>query len=216
MQLTKFGHSCVRIEGDGGVLTLDPGGFSDAAGALAGAEALLITHEHADHLDVPAVLAAAEANPALRIWAPAAVAAQLSALGDRVSAVGPGEQFEAAGLPIRTAGGQHALIHSSLPLVANVGFLIGAPGSAIYHPGDSLVVPTEPVDRLLAPIAAPWSKVGEVIDFVVAVRPRIAHQIHEAVVSAAGLGLAEGHVGRIGGGYGIEFQHLDTGSTVEV
>jgi L-ascorbate metabolism protein UlaG (beta-lactamase superfamily) len=214
MQLTKFAHSCVRLEGPGGVITIDPGVFSDSAAALAGASALLITHEHPDHVDLPAIQAALAAQPDLRVWAPAVVAAQLGAFGDRVTVVGPGESFEAAGVAVRTAGGQHALVHSSMPVVVNVGYLIGPAGAALYHPGDSLVVPTEAVDTLLAPIAAPWSKVGEVIDFVVAVRPRLAHQIHEAVASAVGLGMVEGHVARIGAGYGIEFAHLDTGQTV--
>lgn len=216
MQLTKFAHSCVRLEGPGGVIALDPGVFSDSASALAGASALLITHEHPDHADLPPILAALRADPDLRVWAPAAVAAQLGEFGDRVTAVGPGESFEVAGAAVRTAGGQHALIHSSMPLVANVGYLIGPAGAALYHPGDSLVVPTEAVGTLLAPIAAPWSKVGEVIDFVVAVRPKVAHQIHEAVASAAGLAMVEGHVGRIGAAYGIEFAHLDTGRTVDI
>lgn len=213
MQLTKFAHSCVRLEGPGGVITIDPGVFSDSAAALAGASALLLTHEHADHVDLPVVQRALAGAPELRVWAPAVVAAQLAEFGDRVTVVGAGESFEAAGVAVRTAGGQHALIHSSMPLVANVGYLIGPEGAGIYHPGDSLVVPTEAVDTLLAPIAAPWSKVGEVIDFVVAVRPRLAHQIHEAVASAIGLAMAEGHVARIGAGYGIEFAHLDTGQT---
>lgn len=215
MQLTKFVHSCVRLEGPGGVITIDPGVFSDSAAALAGASALLITHEHPDHLDLPAVQRALSGSPELRVWAPAVVAAQLGEFGDRVSAVGPGESFEAAGVAVRTAGGQHALVHSSVPVVANIGYLIGAAGAALYHPGDSLVVPTEAVDTLLTPIAAPWCKVAEIIDFVVAVRPRLAHQIHEAPASAIGLAMAEGQLVRIGAGYGVEFAHLDTGQTVQ-
>jgi L-ascorbate metabolism protein UlaG (beta-lactamase superfamily) len=214
MQLTKFAHSCVRLEGPGGVIAIDPGVFSDSAAALAGASALLLTHEHPDHVDLPAVQAALTAQPDLRVWAPASVAAALGAFGDRITVVGPGESFEAAGVAVRTAGGQHALVHSSVPVVANVGYLIGPAGAALYHPGDSLVVPTEAVDTLLAPIVAPWCKVGEVVDFVVAVRPRLAHQIHEAVASAVGLAMAEGLVARIGAGYGIEFAHLDPGQTV--
>src|ERR1700733_8860144 len=55
MRITRLGHSCVRLEKDGAVLVIDPGVWSDAATALAGAAAGMITHEHADHLDADAV-----------------------------------------------------------------------------------------------------------------------------------------------------------------
>ena len=48
MRITKLGHACVRLEHEGTTLVLDPGVFTDA-GALDGADAVLITHEHPDH-----------------------------------------------------------------------------------------------------------------------------------------------------------------------
>ena len=45
MQFTKLGHACVRLVKDGGVLVIDPGGWS-GDGALDGAHAVLVTHEH--------------------------------------------------------------------------------------------------------------------------------------------------------------------------
>ncbi len=77
MMLTKFTHSCVRLEKDGKVLVFDPGNFSETDLALAGADAVLITHEHPDHIDVDAVTAALLADDALQLFAPAGVAAQL-------------------------------------------------------------------------------------------------------------------------------------------
>ena len=55
MRLTKLGHSCVRLDKDGAILVIDPGGWSDPAAALDGAAAVLVTHEHRDHLDADAI-----------------------------------------------------------------------------------------------------------------------------------------------------------------
>lgn len=188
MRLTKYSHSCVRLEDGGRALVLDPGTFSEAADALEGADAVLITHEHVDHLDEAALRTAVAAHPQLPIWAPAPVAATLADLGDSVTVVGPGESFVAAGFSVRTFGGDHAQIHPKIPIGDNVAYLID---DAVYHPGDSFVVPGVTVSTLLAPIHAPWSKVAEVIDFVTAVDPGQAFQIHDALLNANGLGLVE-------------------------
>src|SRR3954471_14972299 len=170
MELTKFGHACVRGADGHRPLAIDPGVLTDVAQALTDIDAVLITHEHADHVDVDRLAAAAGQKPPLRGWAPKSVADQLAGnqvLSDRVTAVGPGQSFVAGGLQVRTYGGQHALIHSSIPVIANVGYLIG---DAVYHPGDSYVVPNAVVEALLVPINAPWSKLAEAIDFSIAVR----------------------------------------------
>jgi len=213
MRLTKYSHSCVRFDDGDRTLVIDPGVFSEASVALEDADAVLITHEHADHVDPDALRAVASANPELRIWAPAGVAEAFAGIGGRVSTVGPGESFVAAGFSVQTFGGQHALIHPSIPIVANLGFLVDG---RVYHPGDSFIVPTEPVQTLLVPTHAPWSKLSEVVDFVISVRAPQAFQIHDVLLSELGTGLVEGHIMRLGGAHGTEFRHLATADSLEV
>jgi L-ascorbate metabolism protein UlaG (beta-lactamase superfamily) len=202
MQLTKFTHSCVRVDDGDRTLVLDPGVFSDATAALDGADAVLITHEHPDHLDTGAVKAALAADPRLRLYAPAGVTATLAEFGEQVVTVGPGESFEAAGFALRTFGSQHALIHPLIPIIANVGYLIDG---AVYHPGDSLIVPPVPVQTLLIPSNAPWSKVSEVIDFACAVRAPRAYPIHDFMVTPAYGGILQNTLVPIAATFGVEF-----------
>jgi L-ascorbate metabolism protein UlaG (beta-lactamase superfamily) len=217
MRLTKYTHSCVRLDDGDRRLVIDPGSFSpegELSIALDDVSAVLVTHEHPDHLDTDALAAAADADPDLRVWAPEAVCAQLDGLDPlrgRATAVAPGDAFAAGGMQVRAFGGQHALIHSSIPLVANLGYLVA---DAVYHPGDSFVVPEVPVERLLLPVHAPWSKVAEVLDHVIAVRPRHVHQIHDGLLNDRGLGLADGQVDRIATRYGAAYARLGAGESV--
>ena len=155
MQLTKYTHSCVRLDDGDRSLVIDPGVFSEVDAALDGVDAVLITHEHPDHIDTAKVTAALRGNPRLRLFAPAGVATALGEFGEQVVAIAPGDAFEAAGFPVRTFGGQHAVIHPSIPVIANNGYFIA---DSIYHPGDSFSVPPVDVQILLLPTNAPWSK----------------------------------------------------------
>jgi L-ascorbate metabolism protein UlaG (beta-lactamase superfamily) len=202
MQLTKHRHSCVRIDDGDRTLVIDPGTFSDLDAALDGADAVLVTHEHLDHVDPDRLRAAAKADPRLRVWAPHSVAEQFADLGEQVVGVGPGESFEAAGFRVQTFGGQHALIHPLIPIVANVAYLID---DTVLHPGDSFTVPTAQVQTLLLPVSAPWSKVAAVIDYAVAVRAARAYPIHDAIVADVYHGLLQGTLVPIAERFGVAY-----------
>jgi L-ascorbate metabolism protein UlaG (beta-lactamase superfamily) len=152
MRMTKLGHSCVRLERDGRQIVLDPGVWS-GADPLAGAQAVLITHEHADHLDAGVVSAALGRDPALELWTNAAVAAQFDGFGDRVHAVRDGDAFTAAGFDVHVYGRDHAVIHPELPVVPNIGFAVDG---TLFHPGDSFTVPGVVVYLLLLPMWVLW------------------------------------------------------------
>ncbi|WP_059011063.1 MBL fold metallo-hydrolase [Streptomyces specialis] len=183
MELTKKGHACVRLTEEGRTLVIDPGAFSEED-AAAGADALLVTHEHIDHFDEGRLRVALEADPAVELWTVASVADQLSAaFPGRVHTVGAGDTFTAAGFEVEVHGELHAVIHPDLPRVANAGFVIDGD---VFHPGDALTVPGRPVGTLLLPVHAPWNKFSEVVDYVREVRPARAVAVHDGLLSDIG------------------------------
>ena len=184
MELTKHAHACVTLDKGGSRLLLDPGTFStNAAELAASAGTILITHEHFDHFDEAAIAVALEARPELRVYGPAAVVDRWLARPGQVTAVAEGDRFDADGFDIAVFGDLHAPIHRDIPQVANVGFLID---ERVYHPGDSYYVPPAPVPTLLVPTSGPWAKFGEAVDFVRAISPERAVQIHEMMLSEVG------------------------------
>lgn len=200
-------------------MVIDPGTFTDVASAMAGAEAVLVTHEHADHIDPAAVLPIVDRTAGVHVHAPQAVVDQLlahEALGgaaDRIHVLAPDDEAHIAGFDVRVVGGQHALIHPQIPVVANLGYVIDG---TVYHPGDSLIVPAGPaIDTLLVPLHAPWSKLQEIVDFVIAVRAKHAYPIHDGLLNETGLGMMAGHVTRFGARYGTAFEYLRLGDSRE-
>ncbi len=182
MRLTKYTHSCVRLEQDDRVLVIDPGEWTEPT-ALDGASAVLVTHEHTDHIDLARVTAALGSDPALTVYTNPAVAQQLGEPDDRVVTVAPGDAFEAAGFGVRVVGGKHAEIYEGLPQCPNLGFVVD---DLLYHPGDALFVPEAGIETLLVPATAPWLKMAEALDFVRAVAPARAHPVHDAMLSDIG------------------------------
>lgn len=179
MRITKYTHACVRLEHEGRVLVIDPGTWSEPT-ALNGADAVLVTHEHADHIDVLRLAALG-----VPVYAPVeANIPRLDAIG-----VSAGDEFTVAGFQVRAVGGRHAFIYGGAPDCANLGYILD---EAIYHPGDSLHVPDQPIETLLVPAQGSWMKTAEAIDFVKAIEPRRAFAIHDAQINERGLSSVNG------------------------
>lgn len=200
MRITKFGHACVRIQHQGTTVVVDPGVFTDAA-AVAGADAVLLTHEHPDHY-LPDHLLAANAP----VFTIAAVAAKVRADAPDlpVTVVAPGESFD-VGVPVRAVGELHAVIHPEFDRITNSGYVFDLGGAKVYHPGDSLTEPGEAVDVLLVPSSAPWLKASEAVDFARAVKAPRNLAIHDRIYTDAAHGILEQHMNAFLPAEGLEY-----------
>jgi L-ascorbate metabolism protein UlaG (beta-lactamase superfamily) len=201
MQLTHLGHACLLVESDGARILLDPGVFSHGFEELTGLDAIVITHQHADHVDVERLPVLLEANDGAQLLVEPETSADLRAAGIDATPFHAGDEVDVAGVPLRAVGGQHAVIHPDVPRVGNVGVLVGTAVSdggsgLLLHPGDSYGQ-TPSVDVLALPLWAPWSKVAEMVDFLRAVAPTVAVPIHESQLLPAGRGMYLGHAQRL-------------------
>ncbi|MEU7382954.1 MULTISPECIES: MBL fold metallo-hydrolase [unclassified Streptomyces] len=211
MRLTKMSHACVRLEKDGRTLVIDPGGFSEQD-AASGADAILVTHEHADHFDEGRLRTALESRPGAEIWTLKSVAGQIAAaFPGRVHTIGHGDAFTAAGFDVQVHGELHAVIHPDIPRITNVGYLVD--GGRVFHPGDALTVPEVPVETLMLPVMAPWNKISEVIDYVREVGPQRTYDIHDALLTDLARPIYDRQIGALGG---AEHLRLTPGATAEV
>ncbi len=186
------------VESAGRRVLIDPGTFSSPTTfGLEHLDAVVVTHQHPDHLDrdrVPALLAT---NPEALLLADPTTAEEL---GGGWQAHTDGDRHEVGDLVLRAAGRQHAEILPTIPLVDNVGVVVTAPGEpTFFHPGDSYATTPDGIDVLALPLGAPWAKVSETVAFLGKVAPRVAFPVHDCTISALAYDLYWNHVVNHGG-----------------
>lgn len=212
MKIRHLVHSCLLVEVAGRRLMIDPGGFSTegvrslSADVLGAIDVVAITHQHPDHVDPELLTEILRASPGAVVIAEPETAEMLAGNdsdGDSAPVVtrdrlvplpaGSSHEFPAVDghepLRIAAVGGRHAIIHPDIPRVGNSGLVISAGGGQrLGVTGDSLdpVQEFHGIDALAFAVVAPWSKMSETIDFLRAVRPRLALPVHDAVASEQG------------------------------
>ena len=212
MRLTKFEHAALLLEDSGKKLFVDPGNFTSPLTDTGNTVAVVITHEHADHWTPEQLKRILDLNGEVPIYAPEGVAT--AATDFDITVVHAGDTVEAGPFTLRFFGGKHAVIHESIPVVDNLGVLID---DQLYYAGDSFVVPEGvEVDVLAAPAGAPWMKMAETMDYVLAVKPKRSFATHEMVLSRAGKELAGSRIQWATEQNGGEYLALEPGDSIDL
>lgn len=213
MRLTKFGHSCLLVEEGPARMLLDPGTLSGGFEGLEGLTAVLFTHQHADHLDAERLQGLLDRNPGVRLVSDEGSAKPLGEAGAEVETVHDGDELEVGGVGVRVAGRDHAVIHPDIPVVPNVGYLIGG---RLFHPGDAFTLPGQPIEVLAVPAGAPWLKVSEPIEYLRRVRPKVAVPVHEKVLSPVGMSIHYRQLEQLGARGTTTLRVMDDGKPVQL
>ena len=212
MQITHLGHSCVLLEVADQRILIDPGNFSDFAD-VRDLTAVLVTHQHPDHVD-PAQLAGLLANnPRARVLLEHESVGQLAeAAGehrDRLESMPGGTDIELGPVTVSPVGHRHAFIHEFVPRIDNVGLVIRAEGEpTLFHPGDALDAEPGPVDVLCVPVSAPWARVGDTVSFVRRIAPTRAVPIHDGLLNDTGRAMYLRHISSFGVDGGLDVLDL--------
>lgn len=216
MQITYLGHACLLLQYPSARLLIDPGCFSRYAG-VTGLDAVLITHQHPDHVEPDALGDLLAANPEAALYADPDTVALLAERGIEATETRAGERFTVGDVTVTPAGFQHALIHEYVPRIANAGLLLTSDGEpSVFHPGDALDAdPASQVDVLALPLSAPWAAIRDTIAFVRRIRPAVVIPIHDALLSDIGRAGYLGHVSQFGADGGIEVRDLVDGEPGE-
>jgi L-ascorbate metabolism protein UlaG (beta-lactamase superfamily) len=208
MKISKFGHACLLIEVGEARILIDPGAFSSGYETLEEIDAVLVTHQHQDHVSDETLDKVRVKNPDVAVYADAGTARILD--GEGIAPMKAGDTFEVKGVEIAVYGADHAVIHPGIPGIENVGYMIGG---RFFYPGDSFTQSDVAVEILALPLGAPWLKVSEVVDYVMAVKPKVAIPVHDAVLAMPGMHI--GIVKRFAEPQGTILKVIENGQSAE-
>ncbi len=219
MNITKLGHCCLVLEDNGIKILTDPGSYTaEEVRAVRGVQVILITHEHTDHYHVESIQAVLANNPGATVVSNSAVAKLLAeknipcmVVGDTQSAT-VGAVNGAPGVLIEGYGKDHAIIYGTMGACENTGYFVAG---KFYFPGDGFYNPKRPIDVLALPVAGPWMKIGEAIDFAKLVKPRVAFGVHDGMIMPGSGGFVAMMLNNFLKPDGVEYVALAAGETKE-
>lgn len=211
MKITKFGHCCLLIEQDGVRILTDPGSYTTEQNEVRNIDVVLVTHDHPDHLHVDSLKLLLRNNPRVRVFANAGTGETLKKEGIAFEELGHGGSVTVNGVLIEGVGEHHAEMHRSAPLTPNTGYFIA---HHLFYPGDAFTDPRKSVPVLAVPVAGPWMKLSEGIDYAVALKPKRCFPVHDGILK--NIGSTDRLPKQVLTPLGIEFTPLELGKEYEI
>jgi len=211
MKITKFGHSCLLVEEGKLRILMDPGNFC-ATPNVENIDVILITHEHDDHCSLDALAGILAKNPKADMITHEAAGKRLATAGIASATIKDAEEVERKGVSISSHGTNHARIHPDIPIIANTGFLIA---QRFFYPGDAFYDPRVPVEILALPVAAPWMRLEEAIEYAKVIKPKMVFPVHDGMLKPEYRGSSRELPEKLLTPLGVEFREAVEGSVLE-
>lgn len=205
MNITKLGHSCLLIEDQETRIIIDPGTWSTQQNDLHNIDVILITHAHTDHFDIDSLKTMIGNNPNVQIITNTSVSTKLEIEHIKSTVIEASQNIDINGVVIEGIGNDHAFLHSSIPCIQNTGYFIA---NRLFCPGDSFAIPQKPVEILALPVAGPWTRLQESIDYAIAIKPKVCFPIHDGILKSPGG--AHLYPSQVLGSANIPFKILET------
>lgn len=178
MKITKIFHSCVLIEKGKTKILIDPGTwvFGEKIAKpsdFADVSAVLVTHEHPDHLDIKSLSEILKDGADVISNRSVSIKIKKANLNSKI--LGYGEHVKIGDISIEGIQSPHGT--NPIPMPENMGFLIQ---KNIFHPGDSLKVSNlKDVQVYIAPITAPWATLNTVVESTKKLAPKTVIPVHD-------------------------------------
>ncbi|MFM2024311.1 MAG: hypothetical protein RLZZ56_324 [Actinomycetota bacterium] len=211
MKVTKLEHATLVLEKEGKTLILDPGFYTRPLDGYQNVVAIIITHNHDDHVHEDQIAIIVKDNPDVVILGTKEVADRLSSFGAK--SVTHGDHHQLGPFTAEFFGDLHIEIHRSIPLIQNCGVMIN---EVLYYPGDSYTQPDRKVKYLACPSSGPWLKIGDVMDFVAAVKPENCFPTHNIHLSEPGEQLNNSRIKQVTEEHGGTFSYHLPGESFEL
>ena len=212
MRIEKYIHACLLVEDGGTRILFDPGKFSFMEGGtkpehFRGLAAIVVTHEHADHMDDQSLKTIVANNPGAPVFGNSSIRERLAEKGIDVEVHESGTRTIGA-IQLRAIVATHANLLNATP-PRNVGYVVN---DRLLHPGDSFDESLDAcrgIEILALPVMAPWCTELQVAAFAVSLAPKVAIPIHDGYAKDFFRKSRYENYGKYFAQHGIEFIGLD-------